>query len=42
MQSERDSARPTVHIGFREYFRVGPPLTVLTLTWGIIWLSLVR
>jgi hypothetical protein len=24
------------------YFRVGLPLTALTLTWGIIWLSLVR
>jgi len=37
-----ERARPTVHIGFREYFRVGLPLTVLTLTWGIIWLSLMR
>jgi len=37
-----ERARPAVHIGFREYFRVGLPLTVLTLTWGIIWLSLVR
>jgi Na+/H+ antiporter NhaD/arsenite permease-like protein len=37
-----ERARPGVHIGFREYFRVGLPLTVLTLTWGIIWLSLVR
>ena len=36
-----ERARPDVHIGFREYFRVGLPLTVLTLTWGIIWLSLV-
>jgi len=35
-----ERARPDVHIGFREYFRVGLPLTVLTLTWGIIWLSL--
>jgi Na+/H+ antiporter NhaD/arsenite permease-like protein len=37
-----ERARPDVHIGFREYFRVGLPLTVLTLTWGIIWLSLVH
>src|SRR5215472_16144184 len=36
-----ERARPDVHIGFREYFRLGLPLTVLTLTWGIIWLSLV-
>jgi Na+/H+ antiporter NhaD/arsenite permease-like protein len=35
-------ARPEVHLGFREYFRLGLPLTVLTLTSGIIWLSLVR
>jgi len=37
-----ERAKPEVHIGFREYFRLGLPLTVLTLTWGIIWLSLVR
>jgi predicted cation transporter len=37
-----ERARPSVRIGFREYFRVGLPLTVLTLGWGIIWLSLVR
>ena len=37
-----ERAKPEVHIGLREYFRVGLPLTVLTLTWGIIWLSLVR
>jgi hypothetical protein len=37
-----ERARPDVDIGFREYFRVGLPLTVLTLSSGIIWLSLVR
>lgn len=37
-----ERARPDVQVGFREYFRVGLPLTVLTLTWGIIWLSVVR
>jgi Na+/H+ antiporter NhaD/arsenite permease-like protein len=37
-----ERARPEVHLGFREYFRLGLPLTVLTLTSGIIWLSLVR
>jgi len=37
-----ERARPEVHLGFREYFRLGLPLTVLTLASGIIWLSLVR
>jgi Na+/H+ antiporter NhaD/arsenite permease-like protein len=37
-----ERAKPDVHIGFREYFRLGLPLTLLTLAWGIIWLSLVR
>lgn len=37
-----ERARPDVHIGFREYFRLGLPLTLFTLAWGIIWLSLVR
>ncbi|MGN6453593.1 MAG: anion transporter [Steroidobacteraceae bacterium] len=35
-----ERARPEVHIGFRDYFRLGLPLTLLTLTWGMIWLSL--
>ena len=37
-----ERARHEAHIGVREYFRLGLPLTVLTLTWGVIWLSLVR
>jgi Na+/H+ antiporter NhaD/arsenite permease-like protein len=37
-----ERARPEVLVGFREYSRVGLPLTVLTLMWGIIWLSVVR
>lgn len=37
-----ERASPDVHIGFREYFRLGLPLTLLTLLWGIIWLSLVH
>ena len=37
-----ERAKPDVHIGFREYFRLGLPLTVATLAWGIVWLSLVR
>jgi Na+/H+ antiporter NhaD/arsenite permease-like protein len=31
-----------VHVGFREYFRVGLPLTVSTLALGSIWLWLTR
>lgn len=37
-----ERAKPEVHIGFREYFRLGLPLTLATLAWGIVWLSLVR
>jgi len=37
-----ERAGPDVHIGFREYFRLGLPLSLVTLAWGIIWLSLVR
>jgi len=37
-----ERASPEVHVGFREYFRLGLPLTVLTLAWGILWLSLMR
>jgi Na+/H+ antiporter NhaD/arsenite permease-like protein len=36
-----ETARPAVHIGFREYFRVGLPVTVLTLLAGSVWLTLV-
>jgi Na+/H+ antiporter NhaD/arsenite permease-like protein len=37
-----ERAGPEVHIGFREYFRLGLPLTLVTLTWGVLWLSLMR
>jgi hypothetical protein len=37
-----ERASPEVQIGFREYFRLGLPLTLVTLTWGILWLSLMR
>ena len=37
-----ERAKPDLHIGFREYFRLGLPLTVLTLLWGIVWLSVVH
>ena len=31
-----------VRIGFREYARVGVPVTLLTLAWGIVVLVLTR
>ena len=34
-----ERARPEAHIGFREYFRLGLPLTAITLLWGITWLT---
>ena len=34
-----ERARPDVHIGFRDYFRLGLPLTAITLLWGIGWLT---
>jgi Na+/H+ antiporter NhaD/arsenite permease-like protein len=34
-----ERAHPEVHIGFREYFRLGLPLTAITLLWGIAWLT---
>jgi Na+/H+ antiporter NhaD/arsenite permease-like protein len=37
-----ERAKPDVHIGFHEYFRLGLPLTLLTLVWGVVWLTLVR
>ncbi len=37
-----ERARPDVHIGFREYFRLGLPLTLVTVMWGIAWLTWVH
>ena len=37
-----ERARPEVTIGFREYFRVGLPVTLATLFFGWAWLSWVR
>jgi Na+/H+ antiporter NhaD/arsenite permease-like protein len=37
-----ESARPDVHIGFREYFRVGLPITAATLFLGWLWLAAVK
>ena len=33
------AAAEGVHVGFREYFRVGLPLTLVTLALAIVWLS---
>jgi Na+/H+ antiporter NhaD/arsenite permease-like protein len=33
-----ERALPEVHIGFRDYFRVGLPVTLLTLGFGLVWL----
>jgi Na+/H+ antiporter NhaD/arsenite permease-like protein len=37
-----ESAKPDVQIGFWDYFRLGLPVTLLTLLWGLLWLTLVR
>ncbi len=34
-----ESAKPDVHVGFWDYFRMGLPITVLTLVFGSIWLA---
>jgi Na+/H+ antiporter NhaD/arsenite permease-like protein len=33
-----ERAKPEVHLGFRDYFRVGLPITLLTLGFGLLWL----
>jgi Na+/H+ antiporter NhaD/arsenite permease-like protein len=37
-----ESARPEIEIGFWDYFRVGLPITILTLLVGSLWLAFVR
>jgi len=37
-----ETAKPDVHIGFWDYFRVGFPITLLTILFGLTWLALVR
>jgi Na+/H+ antiporter NhaD/arsenite permease-like protein len=37
-----ETAKPDVHIGFGNYFRVGFPITVLTILFGLVWVALVR
>jgi Na+/H+ antiporter NhaD/arsenite permease-like protein len=34
-----ERSRPAVHIGFWDYFRVGLPVTAVTLLFGWLWLS---
>ena len=33
-----ERSRPEVHISFHDYFRVGLPITLLTLGFGLFWL----
>jgi len=37
-----ERARGEVHIGFRDYLRLGFPLTILTLVLGVAWLTWIR
>ena len=37
-----ETAKPDVHIGFWDYVRVGFPITLLTILFGLLWLALVR
>jgi len=35
-----ESAKPDVHVGFWDYFRVGLPITLLTMAFGWVWLAI--
>jgi Na+/H+ antiporter NhaD/arsenite permease-like protein len=37
-----ETSRPDANIGFREYFRIGFPVTLITLAMGTAWVWLVR
>jgi Na+/H+ antiporter NhaD/arsenite permease-like protein len=37
-----ETARPDVQVGFWDYIRVGFPITLLTLLFGVVWLAIVR
>jgi len=37
-----ETAKSDVHIGFWDYFRVGFPITCLTIILGLVWLALIR
>jgi len=34
-----ETARPEVHISFRDYFRAGLPITLATILFGAFWLA---
>ena len=36
-----EKARSSVHVSFSEYLRVGVPITLLTLLFGVAWLSFI-
>ncbi|MBZ5671956.1 MAG: anion transporter [Acidobacteriia bacterium] len=36
-----ETAKPDVHIRFWDYFRVGFPITLLTILFGLLWLAMV-
>jgi len=36
-----ETARPTVHISFWDYFRLGLPITIVTILIGTVWLAFV-
>jgi len=37
-----ERSKPEVEISFRDYFRVGLPVTLLTLAFGLVWLWWVK
>ena len=37
-----ESAKPDFHIGFWDYIRVGLPITLLTILFGMAWLALIH
>jgi len=37
-----ETAKSHVHIGFWDYFRVGFPITLLTILFALLWLAIVR
>jgi len=37
-----ETAKPDVQIGFWDYFRVGAPITLLTILFGLLWLALMQ
>ena len=37
-----ERAKPSVHIGFRDYVRAGLPVTLVTLGFGVLWFALAR